>query len=58
MQCLEQDYIMIINHISHKLYQVVKLNDLSLLNKHARRILLDAIAHTPFSEFFTEFEAH
>jgi radical SAM protein with 4Fe4S-binding SPASM domain len=52
VQCTEQEYIKAIGVASDKLQQVVSLRDLSLLNNHAKAILLDSVARTPFSDFF------
>jgi len=54
-KCMEQSFIEVIDHISKGLHRGIDLGDLSVLNKYARTIILNAIAFAPFSGFFDEF---
>lgn len=51
-KCTEQNYIEVIDHISNELCRGIDQGDLSLFNKHARTIILNAIAFAPFSDFW------
>ena len=52
-KCSEENFIAVIDHITNELRRGIGLGDLSLFNKHARTIILNAIAYAPFSEFFS-----
>ncbi|MCL1809062.1 MAG: SPASM domain-containing protein [Clostridiales bacterium] len=51
--CTEQEFIEIAEHALSETKRFIKLGDLSLLNKQARAIVLNAVAHAPFSELFS-----
>jgi radical SAM protein with 4Fe4S-binding SPASM domain len=55
-KCTEQNFIEVIDHLSDELRRGIDLGDLSLLNKHARTVILNAIAFAPFSDFFQNLE--
>jgi radical SAM protein with 4Fe4S-binding SPASM domain len=50
--CTERDFAERIDHVSRKMRGIMEAGELALINKHARAILLDAVAHAPFSEVF------
>ncbi|MCL1982095.1 MAG: hypothetical protein FWG53_03245 [Clostridiales bacterium] len=52
-QCTEQEFIEVAEHVLSETKRIIKLGDLSPLNKQARAIVLDAVAHAPFSELFS-----
>ena len=51
-KCIEQNFIKFIDHAYNGLRRGIDLGDLTFLNKHARTILVNALAYTPFSDFF------
>ena len=51
-KCTEQNFIEIIEHLSHELHREIGQGDFLLINKYARTIILNSIALTPFSDFW------
>ena len=55
-KCTEQNFIEVVEHLSDELRRGIDMYDLSLLNKYACTIILNAIAFAPFSDFFQSLE--
>lgn len=56
--CTEQKYLCILEHITIVIKRILSSGDLSVLNKHARAIVLKTLAFAPFSEIFQNISTH